>query len=341
MAYENQLFIGKLTSATPAYDNLVAINGDTTSGQNTITNASALNATYDINLLRIGQTINTISSGFAADVTITNIAGSTITVSAAANATQTGGIFTADTPAGTYFINSASFSDPQNVLTVNNITGSDDSDYDAALTPKYAIIGSASPSLGGSLITGKFHLYELSEVTYRDIGTAGISAFVKWAEQGVESDSGDFLYVASNQSIAIGALSTTSSNVTIFGDDVITGLSAGADVAGYQIALPSIIDQAVTGSGGGDAFPYTGSAQITGSNGLTGNVFGLTGSFDTLLNTNENFLISNAAAPTQSLFNINQEGVATFRARVGADGAPSAIVGGLYFTTSSAFIGID
>ena len=334
MAYENQLFIGKITSATPQYDNVVAINGDTTSGQNTISNAAALNSTYDINLLRVGQTVNTISSGFAADVTITNINGATITVSGNANATQTGGIFTADTPEGTYFINSASFSDPQNVLTVNNITGSDDSDYDAALTPKYGIVGSASPSLGGVIITGKFHLYELSEVTYRDIGTAGISAFVKWGEQGVESDSGDALYAASNQSIGIGALSSTSSNVTIFGDDVITGLSAGADVAGYQIALPSIIDQAVTGSGGGNAFPYSGSAQITGS-------LGLTGSAEILVNTNEEFIIKNALAVSQSLFNVNQEGVAEFRARIGADGIPTAKLGGLYFTTSSAFIGID
>ena len=335
MAYENQLFIGKITSATPQYDNVVAINGDTTSGQNTISNAAALSSTYDINLLRVGQTVNTISSGFAADVTITNINGATITVSGNANATQTGGIFTADTPAGTYFINSASFSDPQNVLTVNNITGSDDSNYDAALTPKYAIIGSAASSLGGTLITGKFHIYEVSEVTYRDIGTAGISAFVKWGEQGVESDSGDFLYSAGNQSIAIGALSSTSSNVTIVGDDVITGLSAGADVAGYQIALPSIIDQALTGSGGSD-FPYTGSAQITGS-------LGLTGSSEILLDTSgpstENFIIKNASAPTQSLFNINKEGVATFR--VQPDGTiPTAAEGGLYFTTSSAYIGV-
>ena len=47
MAYENQLFIGKITSATPAYDNIVAINGDTTSGQNTITNAAACCITID------------------------------------------------------------------------------------------------------------------------------------------------------------------------------------------------------------------------------------------------------------------------------------------------------
>jgi hypothetical protein len=287
-------------------------------------------------LLRVGQTVNTISSGFAADVTITNINGATITVSGNANATQTGGIFTADTPAGTYFINSASFSDPQNVLTVNSITGSDDSDYDAALTPKYAIIGSAASSLGGTLITGKFHIYEVSEVTYRDIGTAGISAFVKWGEQGVESDSGDALYAASNQSIGIGALSSTSSNVTIFGDDVITGLSAGADVAGYQIALPSIIDQAATGSGGGAAFPFTGSAGISGS-------IDMTGSFSTLLDTSgpstENFIIKNAQATTQSLFEINKEGIATFR--VQPDGViPTAAEGGLYFTTSSAYIGV-
>ena len=341
MAYDKQLFIGKLSSVSPKYDNVIALNGNTTSGQPSITNAVAISG-FDLALLRVGQTINTIAGGgFSSDVTITNIVGTTITVNANAAATQTGGTFTADTPAGIYFFESASFFDPQNILTVNNITGSADADFDINLSSSFAILGNAAGSLGAGVIAGKFNYYKITEVTSRDVGGSTISAFVGWGEVGSESDSGDVLFTGPNQALAIGALSTTSSNVTIFGDDVITGLSAGADVAGYQIALPSIIDQAVTGSGGGDAFPYTGSAQITGSNGLTGNVFGLTGSFDTLLNTNENFLISNAAAPTQSLFNINQEGVATFRARVGADGAPSAIVGGLYFTTSSAFIGID
>ena len=53
--------------------------------------------------------------------------------------------------------------------------------------------------------------------------------------------------------------------MTIFGDDYLTGLGVGADVAAYQIALPQIIDHTGSDGGGGAAFPFTGSAEITGS----------------------------------------------------------------------------
>ena len=331
MAYDKQLFIGKLSSVTPKYDNVIALNGNTTSGQPQITNAVAISG-FNLALLRVGQTINTISGGgFSSDVTITNIVGTTITVNANAAATQTGGTFTADTPAGVYFFESASFLDPQNVLSVNNITGSADADFDISLSSSYAILGNAAATLGGGVITGKFHYYKITEVTSRDVGGSTISAFVDWGEVGTEADSGDFLFTGPNQALAIGGLSITASQMNIFGDEILTGLSSGADVAAYQIALPQIIDH--TGSdGGGAAFPHTGSAQITGS-------LGVTGSVDTLLNTNENFLIKSATSPTQSLFNIDKEGVATFR--VQPDGvSPTAVEGGLYFTTASAYIGI-
>jgi hypothetical protein len=81
-------------------------------------------------------------------------------------------------------------------------------------------------------------------------------------------------------------------------------------------------------------FPYTGSAQIIGS-------LNVTGSSTVSLDTSENFLIKSTTSPTQSLFQINNEGVATFRAREGIDGVPTAVVGGMYFTTSSAYIGIE
>lgn len=332
MAFEEQLFIGKLSATSPTYNNIVAINGDTTSGQPFIENITAFNGAQDIALLRVGQTINTVTQGgFSGDVIITNIAGSTLTVDTNAVANQTGGIFTADTPTGVYFFNSASFLDPQSVLTVNSITGSNDADYDATLSPVYGVVGQASTTLGGSAIASKFHLYKVTDVTYRDIGTAKLSGFIAWGEQGVESDSGDALYAASNQTLAIGALSTTSSNVTIYDNSAITSTPAGSSVAGYQIALPGVIDQVITAS---DGFPYTGSAQITGS-------LSVTGSSTISLDASENFLINNTTAPTQSLFQINDEGVAVFRAREGIDGAPTAILGGLYFTTSSAYIGIE
>ena len=335
MAYDKQLFIGKLTSVTPKYDNVIALNGNTTSGQPQITNAVALGG-FDLALLRVGQIINTISGGgFSGDVTITSISGTTISVNTNAAATQTGGTFTADMPAGIYFISSASFSDPAGVITVNSITGSNNTDYKEALSPIYSILGQAANTLGGSIITGKYHYYKLTDVVSRDIAGSTISSFVAWGEVGVESDSGDFLYAAGNQPLAIGQFSTTASQMTIFGDDYLTGLGVGSDVAPYQIALPQIIDH--TGSdGGGAAFPFTGSAEISGS-------IDMTGSFSTLLDTTgpstENFIIKNAQATSQSLFEIDKEGIATFR--VQPDGViPSAVEGGLYFTTASAYIGI-
>lgn len=129
-------------------------------------------------------------------------------------------------------------------------------------------------------------------------------------------------------------LSEISNNLmTIAGASDVGGGGQGLALAAYQNAVASVFSSLTSGSGG-DTFPYTGSAQITGS-------LGVTGSVETLLNSSENFLIKNAQVPTQSLFQIDEEGVAVFRAREGSDGAPSAIVGGLYFTTSSAFIGID
>jgi hypothetical protein len=113
MSFEPQLFIGRLSLVTPQYDNVVAILGDTVNGLPTITNVAPFNGAQDITLLRVGQTINTVTGGgFSSNVIITNIAGSTLTVDTNAVASQTGGIFTADTPAGIYFFNSASFLRP-------------------------------------------------------------------------------------------------------------------------------------------------------------------------------------------------------------------------------------
>ena len=60
--------------------------------------------------------------------------------------------------------------------------------------PSFAILGSAAATLGGSVITGKFHYYKITEVTSRDVGGSTISAFVDWGEVGTESDSGDVIY---------------------------------------------------------------------------------------------------------------------------------------------------
>jgi len=337
MAYDKQLFIGKLSSVTPKYDNVVAFTGDVVSGQPTITNIANFNSTFDISLLRVGQIVNTFGSGFATNVTITNINGTTLTVDANANASGTSQTFAADTPAGTYFISSASFLDPQNILNVNDITGSLDEDYNEELSPKYAISSPSSATLAGSTILGKFHNYVITSVPFRDVSNAQISVFVSWGESGIESDSGDVMFQGSNQSVAIGAMSVTSSQLSTFDTSIISGLDAGANVGPYQITLPSVIDK----TGSEDTFPYTGSAEITGSLEVTGSVDFLINGYVDPSNVGELFKVSNAATPTQSLFTIDQQGVATFRAREGSDGVPNVTVGGMYFTTESVFFGVD
>jgi hypothetical protein len=130
-------------------------------------------------------------------------------------------------------------------------------------------------------------------------------------------------------------ISEISNNLmTIAGASDVGGGGQGLALAAYQAAVSSVFSTLTSGSGGGAAFPHTGSAQITGS-------LGVTGSSEILLNSTENFLIKNAVTPTQSLFQVDDEGVAQFRARVGSDGTPGAVVGGMYFTTSSAFLGVD
>tara|TARA_B110000285_G_scaffold187700_1_gene213590 strand:- start:40 stop:1038 length:999 start_codon:yes stop_codon:yes gene_type:complete len=332
MAFDEQLFVGRIGEFSPKYNNIVAITGTTISGNNQITSVAAFNGTFDTNLLRVGQTLNVVSGGgFSGDIIITNISGTTLTVDANAIANFSGGVFTADTPSGTYFFNSASFFDPQSNLTVNNITGSNEVDYDETLSPIYGVIGQASDTLGGSIVPSKFHLYKVTDVTYRDLGTAKFSGFVAWGEQGVESDSGDALLDTANQTLAIGALSISSSNVAIYDNAALNSTPAGSSVAGYQIALPGIIDQALTES---DGFPYTGSAQITGS-------LSVTGSSIVSLDTNENFLINSTTAVTQSLFKIDDEGIATFRVREDGDAIPTPVIGQIWFSASGAFIGVE
>ena len=119
--------------------------------------------------------------------------------------------------------------------------------------------------------------------------------------------------------------------LTIFDPSYITGTAVGSTVAGYQQTVVGVIDQALTES---DGFPYTGSAQITGS-------LSVTGSSIISLDTNENFLINNTTAVTQSLFKIDSEGIAIFRVQPDGATPPTPEPGHMYFTTESVFFGFE
>ena len=165
----------------------------------------------------------------------------------------------------------------------------------------------------------------------------------------------------------------------------LSDIAAGSDVAGYQVAITNFIDELtpsniyytgsltsannsninftgsgvvvttsgsngvtveIAGGGGGDTFPYTGSAQITGSlevigsfdllgsSIFSGSIFidnPITGSSD-----NNIFLVTtNIANGDPNKFRINEEGVVVFGSFATS---PTVVTGGMYFSSGSFYL---
>ena len=316
-------------------NSFIRINADTTSGSPIITNVGEQSGgAFTTAELKVGMTL--VSSGeFSGDVTITNLdlGNNQITVSENATATAQNQVMRVRPAKGMYFFESASFAkvgtgEPSDL---RDITGSEDAEYDSNDLKWGVVAALAETGSVTTTVVGLYGQYEITEIQSRISNT--VMNFFATASDTLPSfieESGS--QVSAGSSVLM--VSQISNNLmTIAGASDVGAGGQGLALAAYQNAVSSVFATLTSGSGG-DSFPYTGSAEITGS-------LGVTGSVEALLASNENFLIKNASAPTQSLFKVDDEGVAVFRAREGADGVPSAVVGGLYFTTSSAFLGVD
>lgn len=342
MAYPTLQFARLSYGAADFYSNeqnpnsFVRINGDTTNGSPIVTNiADNAGGAFSKTELKVGMTL--VSSGeFTSDVTIIalDLGNDQLTVSENAIASATSQVMRIRPSKGMYFFASASFNkvgtgEPSDL---RDVTGSQDANYDSnelkwGIASALAATGSVTTT-----VTGLYGQYEITEIQSR-ISNTEMNFFA------TASDSLPSFIEESGSQVSAGSatlmVSQISNNLmTIAGASDVGGGGQGLALAAYQAAVSSVFSTLTSGSGGGAAFPHTGSAQITGS-------LGVTGSSEILLNNTENFLIKNAVSPTQSLFQIDDEGVALFRAREGSDGTPGAVVGGMYFTTSSAFLGVD
>lgn len=324
MAHE-QAFYGRLSSLSPVNENIVVTTGDFTNGSDQFTIADSF-------FVREGQTLTYVDSQFTGVVTITNVVGSTITVDQTANANASSGqTIGLNTPSGTYLFESASFIDPQGLKTVEDITGSQDSEFNAGGT-SYHLIGQAANNIG-NVIIGRFHLYDITEVLYRGDSQPKFSAFVEWGEDGSEASSGDQLLQIAGQDLPIVSLSATQSIAPIYSTDLTDMVSApGADVAGYQISLNSVIDKFITSSIGGNTFPYTGSAIISGSLGVTGSAIFLTDVGDI-----QDILLIKGNTADKGTIRANSEGILQLRWSGSLE--PKAIEGGMYYSASSFYLG--
>ena len=373
-----QLFYGKLSNASPVgngSNSYIRVRFDATTSSTTLTNVTDVSGYFGQDKIRVGQ-ILVESSAFPTGTVITAVdtGNNTITVVDLPATAESQGLGRISPPQGDYFIPSASLTDPQGIVTFNDITGSDDVDFSSNGTV-YSILGDAvTPSQVS--IPGRFHKYTISEVFYRNAGGTEGSIYVKWGEKGTESDSGDEMSVSENQNIAIVALTPSESLAPIFTRNLsgIQDLNTGQETAAFQIEIQDFLDDIVagvdvyytgssvkgnaedlyfTGSGvtvtttgsrgvvidisggsGGDLFPYTGSAEITGSLEVIG-FTNLTGSLFIEGTSGEDAL---TVAPNggETKFSVNSEGVVVFSQ---FDSTPTAVSGGLMYSQSDFWIG--
>ena len=262
MAYRDQPFIGAINADSILKENFIIATGNFASASNQIADFSVIAG--DIDLLREGQTIYSVGGVVPTNAVITNINGSLITMDVTASANAAGDTIGISTPSGSYLFQSASFVDPNNEITVGDITGSNtDSSYD------YAILGVAKR--GGSTRKGIFHIYKVSEVVQTNIGGSELSFFVEWGEEGTEADSGDTLQT-SEKAVALVNLTDSGSAAPGF-SRAISGLEDikdGSEFAGFNIAISQYLSD-LSGSAG-SSFTGSFSGSFTGS--LLGDVLG-------------------------------------------------------------------
>ena len=245
-------------------------------------------------------------------------------------------------------------------LVTNDITGSEDSNYLEGENKFGVLLLQASTSSLSSTISGDLAQYEISRVVDRQNSTSftfyitSSTSGILSEEPGKSVASGltDFALIELSYSSSLGPIfnqtvAGTPAGGYDFGayqialqeyyDDLRVGVyHSGSQVIGNAdfinftgSAVKSITTETIGNQNGvlikieggdSDTFPYTGSAQITGS-------LGITGSFE---------IESGSTKP----FTVNADGTVQLFAHENSYN-PTPLLGGIYFTSQSVFLGLE
>ena len=238
-----------------------------------------------------------------------------------------------------------------------DFTGSHDSDYDTS-KKKFGIILAQQEVGGSSRLGGEYAQYEVSNVIGRH-GSTAVSFYVTSSITGIlgeetnkkAADQTSAIIFQTSYSSSLAPIIEASEIPTPAGygaatyraalqeyyDDLRVGIyhsssliEGNADFINFTgSAVKSITTSSLNGQngvlielegGGGDTFPYTGSAEITGS-------LGLTGSFEIESGSTKPFIV-NANGQVQLFAHENSYN-------------PTPLLGGIYFTSQSVFFGLE
>lgn len=339
MVSENLLF-GRFHSGTLhsfGTNSFIRLRFDCTDSSRTLTNITAQSGYKGFELVRVGM-ILTASTQFPSGTVITAVDATTITVADLPAATGTNRLARIAPPKGMYYIESGSLAVPSNAsLTQRDVTGSSDTEY-SALYNQWGIIAQlAFTSSNTTAIAGDFAQYKVTEITHRE-GSYDFSCYIT-SSNGVLTEPVAKQPVSNANTFALSQIGYSSSIATTFNPADI-GIAAGYGPSAFQIAAGRLIDKLTSGSASGSsgdsspAFPYTGSAQITGSLAVTGS---------TVLSIDEGstediFLIKGNTNASGSI-TVSNQGI--MRMQWSGSTPPDAVEGGIYYSASAFYAGLE
>lgn len=301
------------------------------SANTTVTVTENKTGYYPRTYIRVGQIVRKTGVGFPNNqTTITSVGagGNTFEVADAPNADLSTGTTVIKPGKTQIFVASGSFIRPTGypVWNLTEVTGSDDSNYSSddrkwAIYTQLALTSSRTTN-----VTSVYGIYEINEVTNR-MSNNLISFFATASDEYPEPEA--FTAYSTGASIGISELTLTGSVAPLFhGGDI--GVLEGLGFAAAQDQAITFISQ-TDSEGSGAGFPFTGSAQITGS-------LSVTGSSTFKLNqgqTTDFFLIKSSSF---NPLKVNSDGVVTFG---GFNDLPIAVEGGVAYSASNFYIGIE
>lgn len=303
----------------------IRVNATFSNGSTNVTVNSDNPGYYPRTYIRAGQIVRATSVGFTDNqTTITAVAsgGNSFTIAQAPNTdiSKTAVIKPGKTQA---FVQSGSLSTPSGYPNwrYNDVTGSNDSEY-SENERKWAILTQmALTSSRTSNVESVYGVYEIVEFTDRLSNTLA-SYFITSSD--ILPEPLAFTPYQTGATLGITELSLTSSVPQIFhGGDV--GILEGLGFAGEQDQILSFLDKNSSG------FPFTGSAQITGS-------LGVTGSAEFIQDDNkvgDFFIVKSGSLKSLST---NDSGVVKFGDFLYT---PPAAAGGIMYSGSNFFAGIE
>ena len=341
MANQDLLKLGRVTaggggdftifSGGTTSNSFIRFTGQFVDGSTTVTVTAPNASYYGIEYIRPGFLLRKTGQGFTDNLTeviSVDVGSNTIVIADAATANSTGTTVVRINK-GLTFVQSGSLITPSGYPTwrYTSVTGSQDSEYDTSYSKWAALIPLALTSSDSATVSSVYGVYEISEITDRisnDQSSFYISASVAYPEPPAYTPS------AGTTNFAISETTLTSSIAPLFhGGDI--GVLEGLGFAAAQNQIVQFISQNSGSSGGSVAtFPYTGSAQITGSLAVTGSSTflkdaGKAGDF---------FLIQSASF---TALKSTDKGVITFG---DFTNLPTAVDGGFAYSGSNFYAGI-